>query len=333
MNDDTNEGYLVPFVQLFPELGQQETRTIVTCGYPGLPDDEYALVESYCPDPACDCRRVMLNVIARRDLEQRRMRYLASIGFAFDRKAEFAGPELDPLNPQSEHAQVLLKLVSKILTDKAYVARLERHYRLVKDSTGQRHAGSQRQSSRLPAKSAEQSRGAGGQEDKPSNANVPLAMRATFEAVVGIAEPFCRAHLDEEYAQLSRKIAAALCRKRPSPLAAGKSQVWACAIVYALGSVNFLWDKTQTPHLRADELCRLFGVSKSTAGNKARTVMDALKMGPFDPRWFRPSRLDENPIAWLITVDGLILDARRAPREIQEEALRKGLIPYLPGTR
>jgi hypothetical protein len=32
----------------------------------------------------------------------------------------------------------------------------------------------------------------------------------------------------------------------------------------------------------------------------------------------------------MITVDGFIIDARYAPREIQEEALRKGLIPYLP---
>ena len=32
----------------------------------------------------------------------------------------------------------------------------------------------------------------------------------------------------------------------------------------------------------------------------------------------------------MISVDGLIIDARFAPRAIQEEALAKGLIPYLP---
>ncbi len=30
-------------------------------------------------------------------------------------------------------------------------------------------------------------------------------------------------------------------------------------------------------------------------------------------------------------VKGLVIDAREAPREIQEEAVRRGLIPYLPG--
>ena len=32
----------------------------------------------------------------------------------------------------------------------------------------------------------------------------------------------------------------------------------------------------------------------------------------------------------MIEVDGLVMDARRLRREIQEEAFRKGLIPYLP---
>jgi len=32
----------------------------------------------------------------------------------------------------------------------------------------------------------------------------------------------------------------------------------------------------------------------------------------------------------MITVNGFIVDARSLPRPIQEEAYRKGLIPYLP---
>jgi len=44
----------------------------------------------------------------------------------------------------------------------------------------------------------------------------------------------------------------------------------ACSIVYALGQVNFLFDKTQTPNTTADDLCSWFSVAKSTAGNKAK---------------------------------------------------------------
>ncbi len=35
-------------------------------------------------------------------------------------------------------------------------------------------------------------------------------------------------------------------------------------------------------------------------------------------------------MVWLIQVNGLIVDARQVSREIQEEAFRRGLIPYLP---
>jgi hypothetical protein len=49
-----------------------------------------------------------------------------------------------------------------------------------------------------------------------------------------------------------------------------------------------------------------------------------------DPQWYRPSKLEDNPMAWMIEVNGLIVDARWMPREVQEEAYRRGLIPYIP---
>jgi len=166
-------------------------------------------------------------------------------------------------------------------------------------------------------------------KDKDKDA-VPHHMQPVFDAVVQLTDRVCTEHLNEEYSHLSRTLAATLCRKRPSPLTRGRTETWACAIVYTLGSVNFLFDKTQTPHLRAGELCALFGVSKSTASAKAKVIMDSLKISPMDPRWCLPSKLADNPLAWMISVNGLLIDARHAPREIQEEALRRGLIPYLP---
>ena len=58
---------------------------------------------------------------------------LAFISFGFDREAEGAGPYLDPLNPQSTYAPAFLELARTVLlTDPAYIARLEAHYRQVK---------------------------------------------------------------------------------------------------------------------------------------------------------------------------------------------------------
>ncbi|WP_458498385.1 DUF6398 domain-containing protein [Methylomagnum sp.] len=136
--------------------------------------------------------------------------------------------------------------------------------------------------------------------------------------------------MTEERAAPCRRMAAAPCRKRPPPVASGRAKAWAGGIAHAVGRVNFLFDKTQAPHLRADELCAHFGLSPGAGPAKSTAIMDRLKLGLMDPQWTAPGRLAENPMAWLIQVNGLTVDARRAPREIQEEALRQGLIPYLP---
>ncbi len=81
------------------------------------------------------------------------------------------------------------------------------------------------------------------------------------------------------------------------------------------------------------ELCQRFGVGKSTCSAKARSIMDIFRMFQLDPRWCLPSKMDDNPLVWMLSVNGVLMDIRYAPRGAQEEALRKGLIPYLPGTR
>lgn len=167
--------------------------------------------------------------------------------------------------------------------------------------------------------------------DKQGEERVPKQMQPKYEEIVSLTDAFCQEHLNEEYAQMSRKLVAALCRKRPSPLVTGKAKTWACGIVHALGMVNFLFDSSQTPHMKASELYQKFGVGESTGNGKSKQIRDAMKMSQFDWHWCLPSRLNSHPAAWLISVNGLMLDARTAPRPIQEEAVRKGLIPYLPG--
>jgi hypothetical protein len=122
--------YLEPFVRHFKEIGEAETRTIhiLDDNAQGIPKGEYALAESYCTDRKCDCRRVMLNVISRNE------GHVASISFGFDPDGPMPGPFLDPINPQSAYAEEFLQLVKDlVLSDADYVARLKRHYKMLKD--------------------------------------------------------------------------------------------------------------------------------------------------------------------------------------------------------
>ena len=155
-------------------------------------------------------------------------------------------------------------------------------------------------------------------------------MRPYYDALTSRTDAVCNAHLSDEYAQLCQRLAAALCRKRPSPVTSGRIESWACGIAYTIGWVNFLTDPSQTPHMRMADLCAHFGVSAGTGAAKSAEIRRMFKMRRMDPAWYRPSKLDDNFMAWTITVNGYIVDARDAPREIQEEAARRGLIPYLP---
>jgi len=159
---------------------------------------------------------------------------------------------------------------------------------------------------------------------------IPEPLRHAVEEIFKLTDPFCAEHLDAEYSELVRKLIGKLARKRPSPLARGDLRIWAAAGIYVVGSVNFLFDRTQRPHLTGDDLSALTSVPKSTLANKAKLIRDVLRIGQMEPEFCRRELLASNPMAWMISVDGFIVDARTMPPEVQEEARRRGLIPDLP---
>lgn len=160
--------------------------------------------------------------------------------------------------------------------------------------------------------------------------SVPEASKARYQEIGALIEAFCQEKLNSEYEVLCKELTAALGRKRPSPILRGQVKSWACGIVYAIGSINFLFDKSQQPHIRADELCAWFGVAPTTGSSKSREIQKLFRIAVFDPKWTLPSRMEDNPSVWMIMVNGFIVDARMLPRDFQEEAFRQGLIPYLP---
>ena len=139
---------MVAFLTRAGELAAQETRTVTTTAWPGLPDGEYGFVENYCDDLRCDCRRVLINVISRSAPTS----ILATINYGWE-SPEFytkwlhdaetarqaASATLEPFGQQTDLAPALLELFTKVvLQDVAYVERLKRHYQMFKDIIRQR---------------------------------------------------------------------------------------------------------------------------------------------------------------------------------------------------
>jgi hypothetical protein len=154
-----------------------------------------------------------------------------------------------------------------------------------------------------------------------------------LRVIIEMIDQFCREHLNEEFAVLCRKRAEKLARKRPSPLLHGSPNTWASGIVRTIGWVNFLHDKSQTPHMRLSDIDAVFGISESSGAAKLAAIRKMLKLHPLDPNWTLASRLDENPMVWMLQINGFMMDVRQAPREVQVIAFRKGLIPYVPADR
>jgi Domain of unknown function (DUF6398) len=154
-----------------------------------------------------------------------------------------------------------------------------------------------------------------------------------LNVIVGLIDQFCKLHLNEEYAVLCRKLAEKLARKRPSPILGGSPNAWASGIVRTIGWVNFLHDKSQTPHMPLRDIDAGFGISESTGAARLAAIRKTLRIHQFDPNWSLPSQLHDNPMVWLLEVNGFSIDIRHAPREVQEVAFKKGLIPYIPADR
>ncbi|MFM9104067.1 MAG: DUF6398 domain-containing protein, partial [Cyanobium sp.] len=163
-------------------------------------------------------------------------------------------------------------------------------------------------------------------ESEPRSVKVPKALQPKVESLMTAIDGFCSSHLNDEYRQLIHAAVAALARKRPSPLLGGREPSWCAGVVHAIGDANFLFDKSQTPHCKPALIYEHFGISAGTGLVHSKKVRDLLRISPFSPHWTLPSQLDDSPMAWMVEVDGFILDVRSLPLEIQVEACAKGLI-------
>jgi hypothetical protein len=102
-----------------------------------------------------------------------------------------------------------------------------------------------------------------------------------------------------------------------------------CGIIAALGPVNFLSDKSFESHMKIEDIYGEFGLNKSSGGNHSKKVREVLGMSQFDPAWCLPSLMENNPRAWYIMVNGMVVDARSRSRGLQEIAYENGLIPSI----
>ena len=125
--------------------------------------------------------------------------------------------------------------------------------------------------------------------------------------LIELTAAFCRSHLNQEYEVLCQKLIEKMARKRTVPFLTGRIEIWAAAVVYAIGSINFLFDKATQPYVAPDTIAEHFGVSKSTVGQKAKLIRDMFKMGYYDANFSTQHMAQTNPFADLTLVNGFLV--------------------------
>ena len=133
---------MVPFFSKVGERAFKEMRTLIVMQGKSPPAGPYGLLELYCDEVDCDCRRVLFHVI-RPDTGDK---VWATINFGWETPEyyrkwsrngeladEMASASLEPLGAQTKYSPELLRLFADYAQpDAAYVARLKNHYAEVK---------------------------------------------------------------------------------------------------------------------------------------------------------------------------------------------------------
>lgn len=146
-----------------------------------------------------------------------------------------------------------------------------------------------------------------------------IAIEEKSKKLVEMTAGFCYKYLDEDYRQLCNKLILKMKRKRNVPFLSGKLEIWAAAIIYALGRLNFLFDKSFEPYVSGDNICNYFGTSRSTTSQKARIILDTFKMTYFDEEFSTTRNKERNPLSKFAMVNGFIVPIDAFVDEIDEQ--------------
>lgn len=139
------------------------------------------------------------------------------------------------------------------------------------------------------------------------------------EELISLVSSFCNQKLNDEYSQLCIKMIQKLGRKRSCPFERGKLEIWAATIIYTIGTMNFLFDKSFEPYIQSRDIHDFFGTKSSTVSAKVREVRDLLSLSPYFDKNFSTSDMNsQNPFNSRVEVDGLLLTIESLPEEYQQ---------------
>lgn len=138
------------------------------------------------------------------------------------------------------------------------------------------------------------------------------------EQIIDLVSQFCKEKLNDEYEQLCVDLTKKLGRKRNVPFMTGNLEIWASSIVYTVGTLNFLFDKSFEPYIPSSAIHDYFGTKSSTVGAKSKLIRDLLKLNVFKNEFATSRMVESNPFNQFVMVDDMMVPLNSIPEKYQK---------------
>ena len=157
-------------------------------------------------------------------------------------------------------------------------------------------------------------------------------LQARVATLLEQLDAFCAARLDADYRKLLHQAVESLAAQHAAQLLKGRESSWCAGLVHAIGTANFLFDRSQQPHCPPKEVFNFFGVSASVGYAHAKKARDLLAIAPLARDWTRLSLQEPSADPMLVTVNGMTIDARKLPADVRMRLCGQ-LLAQLPTLR
>jgi len=130
---------------------------------------------------------------------------------------------------------------------------------------------------------------------------------------------YCQKYLDNEYTEVCNQVFKNLLKENPVIFNRGKAGIWGAAIVWAVGSINFLGDKSFEPYASLADVCKYFNANMSSVGQKAAKIRKLLNINLFNPDYQTTNAASDFLNRLVMTPEGFIVPVDMFENNSEEE--------------
>ncbi len=111
------------------------------------------------------------------------------------------------------------------------------------------------------------------------------SLQSKQNEIKSLLEGYCKEYLDNEYMNLCDKLFNDLLEYDQYIFKRGEKVIWAASIIWTVGNMNFLSDKSFKPYATLSDVCKYFGSNTSTVGQKASKIREWFDIDCFNENY------------------------------------------------